>query len=220
MLEYSDELKCLTAKLPPPERIARFTTDQYFEMIRLGIIPENSHYELLDGLIVLKDRTSVGDNPCSVGAEHVISIGRIAKLDRGLEAFGCHIKQQSPIILSRFQAPVPDGAVVQGIDLDYQESLPRGCNVFSVIEVSGRSLTFDLDTKLPIYAGACVPQCVILNLADQHAEVYEEPKQDRAYGLKKVFKRGQSVPFFAGKKKRFLVEVDFLMPQRRTEKPK
>src|SRR5689334_6910417 len=118
MLEYDDELKCLTAKLPPPERIARFSTDQYFEMIRLGILPENSNYELLDGLIVLKDRTCIGDNPTPVGAERIFSIGRIAKLDSGLEAFASHIKLQSPVILSRFQAPVPDGTIVQGRDVD------------------------------------------------------------------------------------------------------
>src|SRR4051794_19446031 len=99
-----------TTELPPPEKVGRLTTDQYFEMIRTGIIREGAPYELLDGLLVLKDRSTHGEDIMSIGGPHTIAVGNLSDLGPALKQNGCYIQLQSPIRIPPLHAPEPDGA--------------------------------------------------------------------------------------------------------------
>jgi len=50
--------------------IVPLTVDQYHEMMRRGIIPENSQTEVIDGFLVQKDRSKRGEDPMLISPGH------------------------------------------------------------------------------------------------------------------------------------------------------
>lgn len=58
----------------PDHRIARLTVDQYHRMIDSGILREGEPIELLDGVLVYKDRSDRGEDPMTVGKRHALAV--------------------------------------------------------------------------------------------------------------------------------------------------
>src|SRR5436305_677695 len=104
----------LSAKRQDPDRIYRITVDQYHAMITSGILPEGEPYELLNGRIVRKDRSSVGDDPMVQGDHHIWVIMKLSGLNRQLEKYECHLRPQMALALPPFNEPESDGAFVKG----------------------------------------------------------------------------------------------------------
>ena len=90
------------------------TVEQYDQMIATGILREGEPYELLEGFVVRKDRSAAGEEPMTVGSEHVWVVQRLAKLDAKLKNFGAHMRVQSPVSLPPYNEPEPDGSIVRG----------------------------------------------------------------------------------------------------------
>lgn len=196
----------------PLNCIKRLNTTQYFEMIKTGIIPECSPIELIDGLMVIKDRSAQGEDPRSIGRLHNLLVQLFGRLNAELALYGCSLQLQGPIELSDELVPEPDAAIIKGDPDDYQDRLPRAKDVFSLIEIADASLSYDRTSKLRIYANAGISQFVIVNVVDKQIEVFESPQTVRGtYAKRDVFKAGESVPFFVGKRKRFSVSVSKLM---------
>jgi len=91
---------------------------------------------------------------------------------------------QNPITLPPSHEPEPDGAIVRGCPEDYLDAHPQPSDVLCVIEVSDSPLSGDRTIKQGVYAGAEIPQYVIVNIAECRVEVYEQP--DAAAGIYKV----------------------------------
>lgn len=194
----------------------RFTADQYFELIRTGFIREGSPYELLDGLLLLKDRSERGDDLMSIGRLHNLLIQLLNRLNVELEAYDCHIQTQGPLVLAENQVPEPDGAVINGDAEDYEDNSPCPSDIFCVIEVSDSSLRTDRTTKLRIYAQAGIQQYIIINLADRQVEVYESPVVSAGvYKKKLILKSQDEIALCVGRKKRLPILVSRLLRSRR-----
>lgn len=145
------------------------TVDQYHRMLETGILSESEPIELLDGLLVKKDR---GDAR-TVKPLHASTLSRLLSIVTSLS--GCHLRIQDPITVRPSHEPEPDAAIVRGRPQDYSDRHPEPGDVVSVIEISESSLDHDRTTKLRIYAAAGIAQYVIVNLVDRRVEVYEEP---------------------------------------------
>ena len=183
----------------PPPRIARITVDQYHRMIKTGILREGDPIELLDGILVYKDRSARGKNPMSIGEFHNLTIKLLAELDARLRPLGCHMQTQGPISLPPHHEPEPDGAIVKGVPRDYTTRLPGAADVCCVIEVADSSLAYDRTTKLQVYAQAGIPQYVLINLVDAQIEVYEQPvPAESRYATAAVVKTGQTLVLRTG----------------------
>ncbi|HEY3246654.1 MAG TPA: hypothetical protein VGM03_25185, partial [Phycisphaerae bacterium] len=76
-----------------------WTVDQYHNLIAAGFLPEGEPYELLDGLMVHKDRSAAGEDPMTVGHEHAWAVSQLEKIGRRLERIGCHLRSQKPVTL-------------------------------------------------------------------------------------------------------------------------
>jgi len=201
------------APLPPVERIGRLTTDQYFRMIESGIIKEGSPYELLDGLIVLKDRSTRGEDIMSIGGPHNYVVGLISELNSAIKGRGCFVQSQGPIRIPPLQAPEPDGAIVRGKRSDFKTQTPHASDIVSVIEVSDSSLDLDRRDKRPKYAEAGIPQFVLINLVDREIEIYESPQvSKRDYSQSRIAKPGDNVDFLLADGTRLSVPVIDLLP--------
>lgn len=191
-----------------PPLLLRLTVAQYRNMIASGILAEGEPYELLDGVIVRKDRSAGGADPMTVGYEHALVVKRLAALDAKLGRLGCHIQTQQPITIPPSNEPEPDAAVVLGTPNDYRGRHPGAADVTCVIEVADSSLTMDRTTKLAVYARAGIPTYMIVNLVGRTIEVNTEPaRRAGRYAQTTTLKRVERVELPAAKGRTLAVAV-------------
>lgn len=190
-------------------------TDRYHKMIELGILPEGEPFELIDGCLVRKDRSTAGNDPTTVGYGHAWAIRKLNRLAPKLRRLGCDLQIHLPVTLPPFDEPEPDGAVILGSDRDYRDRHPGAADVACVIEVADSSLLRDRTIKLRIYAAAAIPIYIIINLVDRVIEVYSEPmgKGTRArYGRQETLSGRQKLLLPAGRGRSLRLPVASLLP--------
>jgi Uma2 family endonuclease len=161
-------------KSTSPERreIVPLTVGQYHGMIEAGILEEGEPIELLDGLLVRRNRgEGMTTNPLHVLAVSKLNVRIVAGLGNQL----CHVRMQSPITLPPRDEPEPDLVIVRGRLEDFADHHPGPADVTCVIEVAGSSLGRDRTVKQRIYATAGIPQYVIVNLVRSRVEVFADP---------------------------------------------
>ncbi len=187
--------------------------EQYHDLVAAGVLPEGAPYELLDGVVVRKDRSHVGDDPMTVGHEHAMVIMRLTELGGRLKAAGAHIRAQLPVTLPPYDEPEPDGAIVVGKFEDYAERHPGADDILCVIEVADASLSRDRSVKARIYADSGIPQHIIVNLPDRAIEVYTEPLRGKGrYGRSETQVPGQRVSLPVRGREFVTVPVRSLLP--------
>jgi Uma2 family endonuclease len=141
-------------------------------MIEAGILAEGEPIELLDGLLVRRNRgEGMTTHPLHSLVVSKLNIRVVAALD----ALPCHVRIQSPLTLPPRDEPEPDLAIVLGQPADFALRHPGPTDVTCVIEVAGSSLTRDRTIKQRIYATAGIPQYAIANLVHFRVEVFEGP---------------------------------------------
>ncbi|HZK81320.1 MAG TPA: Uma2 family endonuclease [Humisphaera sp.] len=186
---------------------------EYDRMIDTGILMSGEPYELIDGLIIHKDRSARGENPMTIGAEHMWGVSNLGRIGRNLDRFGCYIQTQGPVIMAKYHEPEPDGAVLVGTEDDYKLTKPTFREVSCVIEVADSSLGYDRGTKLAIYAGSGIPQYILINLVDKVVEVYTQPKaRAERYGQTKILRPGDAVAFSLPRGQVFEIPAKNLLP--------
>lgn len=164
----------------PPTEVVTLTVEQYHRMLAAEVLEDGDPIELLDGVLVPKDR---GDG-VTMNPRHSLAMSRLMRLGPRIEELGGHLRLQSPLTLEPHHEPEPDGMLVRGRPERYADRHPGAADVSCVIEVSSSSLDRDRTTKQRIYAEANIAQYVIVNLVDRQLEVHEEPKPDAGlYGL-------------------------------------
>jgi len=178
----------IAGQAPP---LVPLTVDQYHKMIARGILPEGAPIELIDGLLVRKDRSDRGGNPMSHGPGHVAGVRRLNRQFRPVEERGYLLHSQLPVTLDENGEPEPDLTLVRGQEADFVRRLPSAKDIAAAMEVADSSLTYDRTTKLRIYAVAAIPVYWIVNLVDRQIEVYEKPRPDGTYAVCNIYKLGQ-----------------------------
>lgn len=152
------------------------SVEQYDRMIEEGILPEDAGVELLDGVLVRKDRGDAGGDSMTVGEAHAYVVKQLAYLGLRLDPARVHLQTQQPVVIPGAGEPEPDAAIV--LRPITATGKPRAEHVSCVIEVAGTSLDRDRTTKLRHYARGGIPQYVILNLAERSAEEYLRPDRE------------------------------------------
>jgi Uma2 family endonuclease len=181
-------------------------------MLESGMLREGSPIELIDGLLVGKDRSALGEDPMTIGEKHNLVVKLLARLDAELVAHGCHMQTQGPVNLSPHDAPEPDGLVVRGEPRDYTHRIPEAKDAMAVIEVADSSLEYDRSHKLALYARAGIAQYVIVNVRDGYNEVHETPSPEGRYASSAFVRAGASLPLRVGPDQRLDVEAERILP--------
>ncbi len=213
-LEPHDTLRMMaTSSRPEPPRIARLTVEQVEGMLAAGILPEGAPIELIDGVLVYKDRSDRGGDPMTIGKRHNLAVQLLKELDGELADRGCSMQTQGPIRIPPHDEPEPDGAVLRGRPRDYAERLPATADVYAVVEVADSSLEYDRTTKLARYARAAIAQYIIVDLRHDCIEVHERPAADEdRYESVTVVRRGETLGIRAGDGQPLAVDVARLLP--------
>lgn len=201
----------LQSMLDHHARLVPLTVEQYDRMIETGTIAEGSPIELLDGFLVLKDRSDRGGDFMTIGDRHASAVNKVQDALIEIRRSGCFVTIQQPIRLPPSNEPEPDVCVITGKPADYRRH-PTAADVVCLIEVADSSLSHDLTTKLAIYAGAGIRQYVVINLVDDTVMEHVEPACDaRTYRPARVYRRGEALTIDAPNGP-FVVQAADLLP--------
>lgn len=162
----------------------RFTVEEYRKMGEAGIFSEDDRVELIDGEVV---------EMAAIGGRHVESVMRLTRLlsrwsiEREAELF---VSVQNPMVLSEFGEPQPDLTLVRRREGSSGTPVPE--EILLVVEVADTSLAYDQSVKLPLYAGAGIPEAWLVDLNGDAVEVHSEPASGTYTTVARV-KRGERV---------------------------
>ncbi len=188
------------------------TVDAYHSMMDSGFLREGDPVELIDGIIVLKDRRDPGSTSV-VGPRHANGVRKLGRVLRQVQSLGCFDQLQLPVTLAATQEPEPDGAVIYGNEDDFSGRHPGPKDIAVVVEVANSSLNYDRTTKQVIYAAAGIPVYWIVNLIDDILEVYSQPNtEERSYAQRTDYRLDQTVSLEVSPGKVLTVVVAELFP--------
>lgn len=167
---------------PQPMRL-RFSVDEYYQMIELGLLKDYEKAEIIEGELIQK---------MPIGEKHSAVVEKLSETLRDNLEKSVSLRNQQPIKFTDYNEPQPDLAILQRRDDFYFYEKPVPKDVLILIEVSDATLKYDRDTKLSLYAEAEIPEVWIINLPNNIVEVHQKPSNG-IYQLVKIFKRGEIV---------------------------
>ena len=194
----------------------RFTVSDALKMVQHQILPEDARIELLDGLLVYRDRFDLGGGgggQIVPGVKHSFVIKALTQLTFRINNARRHLMTQDTLICSDTHAPICDGTILRGTLDDYRDRLPTAADALCVIEVADSSYERDAGEKLIGYARAGVAQYVIINLRSRTAEIYTTPEAAAGtYPPPQVVAEGQTLSLRIGEDEFYSVELAALLP--------
>jgi Uma2 family endonuclease len=159
--------------------IAKWTLDEYHQMIATGIL-DDQRVELLKGKIV---------EMSPEGELHAYSSSEVGDYLRGRLGDKAKIREAHPITLPNHSEPEPDVAIAQPLGREYLQHHPYPENIFWLIEYSESTLDKDLETKRLLYAEVNIPEYWVVNLKNRTLIVFRNP-QDGDYTSKVTLSNG------------------------------
>ena len=159
-------------------------------------LPPNVRVELIEG--ELYDRVPIG-------SEHADIVEFVGDLFRYALAREFGVRRQNPVNLGPNSEPEPDICVVKPRSVPYSKAHPGPADILLIIEVSDRSLPYDRDIKLPLYAKHKIPEVWIVDLINHQLKAYFAPEKDAYQKVLTLKKTGTIAPKFA---QRVLVDVE------------
>ena len=177
----------LQSKYPLPVR--RFSVSEYQKMGETGILSEDEHIELIDGVII--QMSPKGSRHSAVLRQLAFQFYQLVIERKAL------LSVQDPVVLDDEAEPEPDLALVKIREDAYSESHPRPDDVLLLVEVSDTTLRYDKEVKLPHYAASGILEVWIVNLVDNIIEVYTEPillaNETAGYKRRNDFAKGDTL---------------------------
>src|ERR671938_948293 len=131
-----------------------FNITEYYRMAAAGVFTEDDRVELIEGEIVEM-------NP--IGSRHAACVGRLTKLLERLAGDSAIVWVQNPVQVSDYSEPMPDVALLKRRDDFYAQANPQRTDVLLINEVADSSVEYDRDIKMPLYAGANIPEVWLFN---------------------------------------------------------
>ena len=161
----------------------RFRVEDFRKMTEVGILPEESGWEIIDGNLIDKR---------SIGSKHA---GTVKKLNRKLSlivADKAIISIQDPIHIDEYNEPEPDITLLVPREDFYAESHPTSKEVLLLIEVSDSTIEYDRDIKKTLYAEAGIAEFWLVNLKENTVERFSSPKNGN-YRLAEILESGETI---------------------------
>ncbi|WP_224245887.1 Uma2 family endonuclease [Hyalangium gracile] len=155
----------------------RFTLEEYRRLLHVGVLGEDEHVELLEGLIV---------DMAPQGRPHALVISRMSESFMAARRPDCRVRVQLPLSLGTDSEPEPDLAVVTREEEEHAQEHPS--TALLVVEVAVDSLRVDRMLKGRLYARAGIPEYWVVDVAGRAVEVYIAPdtSQGRYLGIRTV----------------------------------
>lgn len=163
----------------------RWTRRQYEHMVEAGVLTTDDRVELIDGRIV----------PMSPqNSRHATSVEMTRRALEPVCPASALVRAQFPLAIGEASEPEPDLAVVPGSIEDYIDQHPS--EALLVVEVADSSLAKDRERKRLLYAQHDIPEYWIVNLVDQHLEIYRDPASGDYKSKTTLERRDTVTPLF------------------------
>lgn len=146
------------------------TVDEFHRMGDAGIFRPDARTELIDGEII---------EMAPIGAPHAGITKRLIDIFSRQIGGAAIIDAQDPVVLGSSSEPQPDLALLRPREDFYVKSHPRCEDVLLLIEIADTTLTYDRDTKIPLYAQAGIREVWLIDINGRHVDVYRQPEDGR-----------------------------------------
>ena len=166
---------------PQPRRL-RFSVDEYYKMIELGMLKDYEKAEIIEGELIQN---------MPIGDRHGATVDWLNRILGKRIPDTILLRVQNPVRVSDYSELQPDLSLADLTKFDGKRK-PRGDEVLIAIEVSDATLKYDRDVKLSLYAEAEIPEVWIINLPNNIVEIHQNPSNG-IYQLAKIFKHGESI---------------------------
>ncbi|CAN5603160.1 Uma2 family endonuclease [soil metagenome] len=166
---------------PQPRRL-RFSVDEYYKMIELGLLKDYEKSEIIEGELIPK---------MTIGDRHALVVDLLTEFFIRNVSETVRVRVQNPLRISKYNEPEPD-IVLSDLTRYDGKRHPRPAEVILVVEVSDATLKYDRDVKLKLYAEAGIAEVWIVNLKKDIIEVHQNPF-DEIYRTTGIFKTGETV---------------------------
>jgi Putative restriction endonuclease len=191
----------------------RFTVTDALRMVKMGILPEDSTIELLDGSLIYCDRFARKGGQIVEGLAHNYVVSLLAELASKIDSDNRHLRTQSTLICSETHAPIPDAVLLKGPRSAYRDHIPSASEALFVIEVADSSYERDSGEKLRGYARAGIAQYIIINLRNRTAETYTNPDTVvGTYPPPQIISVGGAISLQIGEEETLTVSMSDLLP--------
>jgi Uma2 family endonuclease len=146
--------------------LKKWTVEDLLALEKAGRLDPDERIELLDG---------------EVYKMQPIGEGHASETDYLTETFYRHfmdkaiVRVQNPVFLADSDLPQPDLALLRRDPDFYKKQHPKPEDIYLVVEVSDSTLSHDRGRKLKRYALAGIREVWIVNLPDNHTEVFRDP---------------------------------------------
>ncbi|MDQ2747524.1 MAG: Uma2 family endonuclease [Acidobacteriota bacterium] len=167
--------------IPQPRRL-RFSVDEYYKMIELGMLKDYEKAEIIGGELIQQ---------MTIGDRHALIVDLLTRFFIKNVSNDVRVGVQNPLRISDYNEPEPDLVLSDLTKYDGKRH-PRPAEVILVIEVSDATLKYDRDIKLPLYAEAGIEQVWIVNLKKNIIEIHQNPFDD-IYQTVKIYKSGETI---------------------------
>ncbi len=145
----------------------RIKVDEYHRMAEVGLLAPDARVELIDGEII---------DMAPIGTEHGSVVDLLAELLYGVVAGRGILRVQGAIRLDRASEPQPDIALLTPREDRYRSAPPGPADVLLLIEVSGTTLRYDREVKVPLYARHGIPEVWLVDLEHGELCLYRLPE--------------------------------------------
>lgn len=164
---------------PQPKQL-RFSVDEYYKMIELGILKDYEKAEIIEGELIQK---------MPIGDRHAYVVDVLNRMFVKRVSEDVWVRVQNPLRVSDYNEPEPDFVLADLTKYDGKRH-PSPAETFLVVEVSDTTLKYDRDTKLSLYAEAEIPEVWIVNLKNDIIEIHRKPSNG-IYQIAQIFNKGE-----------------------------
>lgn len=169
-------------KVSPPA-LKRFRAEDFRKMTEVGILPEESGWEVIDGYLI--DKMSIGSN-------HAGTVKVLSEMLRDSTRNEAIVSVQDPIHIDDYNEPEPDIALLKRRSDFYRKSHPTPQDVLLLVEVSDSTIEYDRAIKKTLYAEAGILEYWLVNLQNNTVEVYSQPKNGN-FRLARILEPGETI---------------------------
>ena len=162
-----------------PKRL-RFSVDDYYTMINLGMLKNVERAEIIDGELI---------ETMPIGNAHASCVKILAEILRDILGKDVTHSVQDPIWLDEYNEPIPDLALLKRRSDFYRGKAPLAEDALLLVEVSDSTLDYDRNRKIPLYAQAGIPEVWLVNIQAGTIEMHCQPR-DYSFAVVKIFRRG------------------------------
>lgn len=173
------ELEKVSSKITPK----RFRVEDFRKMTEIGILTEESGWEVIDGYLIDK---------MTIGSKHASVVRRLEKILERSIGDSIIVSGQNPVHIDDYNEPEPDVALLKPSEDFYAASHPMPEDVLLLIEVSDSTVEYDREIKKRLYAEAEIMEFWLVNLKNETVEVYTQPKNGSYYSAR-ILEEGETI---------------------------